>query len=316
MPLAQDMNINQLITGFARRYNNEEFLAERILPPVPVTKLIGKYARYDKDNLRTKNLKRLSGARGRAPVVDYGVDNATYSCEIYRLAGMVDSTENSQADAPFQPEADTTANVQDLMSIAKEKDMVDQVFASGNFASGNKTALAASTYWDAAAATGPAGPVKQVLSARSVVLTKVLRKPNLMVVGETTHTTLLTAKDITERLKFVQAITVAGVENALASIFGVSEYLVEKAVENTAVEGDTDSLSLLVADKAILLVRPTVQSTKTVAHSVQFRQNQFPNGDMWNQREEMGTKYIEVRDAYDMTTVDSSAGYIFVNTNA
>lgn len=317
MPLSSELTVDQLITDFSRAYMNAEFMAEKVLPAVPTRKMRGLYATYGKDSIRTANIPVLSSDTAIAESVTYTVGKDSYALGLYRLSDIIGTLEREEADLPFQPEQDTTEHLMQLIGIDKEVRFATQVFGSTNFATGNKTALTASTYWsNYSAATGIAGPVHQVHSGINVVRGKALAAPRVMAIGAVVETVLRRHPDIRDSLKFVQTLSVMNIDAAMASIFGVQEFHVIRTVKNTAVKGDADSLSDVVGKKACLLVRPATPTRKSVAHSIQLRRSTFPNGDKWVVRERMGATMVEVRDAYVFKTVDSSAGYLFDTTQA
>ena len=316
MPLPSEMNINQLITEFALRFSNLEYAADRVLPGIKVKKTDGKYATYDKDSFRTGGLRTLSSDTEVARTTSYGVGTATFSTELYRQSEVIGVLARENADQPFDPEQDATANLMELLAVDKEVRMATLVFGSGNYATGNKTAVANSNAWaNYTTATGAKGPVFQVYSAAEVIRGKVARMPNVLVLGAKSPRVLIRHPDVKDSLKFVQALTKANVEAALAALFGVDEYIVVRAIKNIALPGETDSLSDVVADDAALIVRPARMTVKTVAHSAQFQHRLFPNGDKWVEKSRMNATVVEVRDNYVFKSVSTSAGYLFKTTN-
>lgn len=310
MPLGSDMNINRLVSNWSRAYQNDNYVANKVLPPVSVKKEQGKYARYNKDNFRTGGIDLLSTEKQIAKTATYGVDTDSYTTALYRVKDIVGVLEQQNADQPFSPLRDATENLMDLMATDKEAKMVAQVLASGNYASGSKVAV--STQWNNYnTATGVLGPVKRVHSALNTIRGLVAKRANVMLVGADVHTVLIDSPDLTSRIKFVQQVTVGNVENAMAAIFGVQEYHIVDAIKNTAFQGGTDSLSDMVTDKAALLYRPARQTLKSVAHSVQFQLAGFPNGARWVDEERMNGTVIEVRDNYVFKLVDNTAGFLF-----
>lgn len=315
--VVENLNVNKLISTFARKYSNLEYVADRILPPVPVNKMQIKYARYDKSNLRSGGINTLSGDTDIAKDARYGVANQSASLGLYRLKTVVGTLEKHDADPIFDPEMDATANLMEQLAVDKEVRMAGVVFATGNYATGNKSAVVNSRAWtNYTTATGAKGPVRQVYSASDVVRQKSARTPNIMAMGSQTYVAMTAHPDIRTRIQYVQSVTKSSAEAALAAIFGVDEVLVVRAIQVTTPEGATDVLADVVTDSCVLIHRPKMQNTKTVAHSVQFRHVLFPNGDKWTVRERMGATVIEGRDAYSFHIVDTAAGYMFHTTNS
>jgi len=79
---------------------------------------------------------------------------------------------------------------------------------------------------------------------------------------------------------------------------------------------EEDLVCTMMTDKAAIIVRPTMQSTRTQAHSVQFQLTGFPNGNRWTSDERMGATVIETRDNYVFKVVDTSAGFLFTDVLA
>ena len=315
--VVENLNVNKLISTFARKYSNLEYIADQILPPVPVEKMQIKYARYDKSNLRSGGINTLSGDTDVAKDARYGVANQSASLGLYRLKTVVGTLEKHDADPIFDPELDATANLMEQLAVDKEVRMAGVVFVTGNYATGHKTNTANSRQWaNYTTATGAKGPIRQALSASDVIRQKIGRTPNVFAMGAQSYVSLLAHPDVKSRIQYVQMVTKGNVEQALAALFGVDVFLVERAINLTSWEGATDVTADVVTDTAVLIHRPQVQNTKTIAHSVQFRHRLFPNGDKWTVRERMGATVIEARDAYSYHVVDTQGGYIWTNTNS
>ena len=317
MPLSTDTNINRLITGFARDFNNANLIADQVLTSVKVQKEQGKFARYDKDKFRTGGINSQSTDKDIALVTDHGVDTDSYSTVLHRLAQVVGVLEGENADAPFNPLQDATENVMAQLLTEKETLFATAIIASGNYATGSKAALVNSTQWsNYTTATGAIGPVHKVHSAIDTIRGLTARRGNTLIVSADVHTQLLRHPDVTDSLKFVQTLMVTNISAALAGVFGVARYFILDAIKNTALEGESDSLSDIATKEVALLHVPERQTSKSVAHTVQFQQRMFPNGNRWTVDERMGATIIEVRDNYVFNLVDDTAGFFFDNAIA
>jgi hypothetical protein len=320
-PTKDNLNVNRLITSLVRGYSNEQYLADTVLPGLKVKKTRGTWARFDKSNLRAAlNLGYIATAKQTATEFNFGTDTTTYITRLHKVRAFVDPEEIGDEDDPYDIENDLTFGMSEAMKVEKEVAFATLMFGSGNYAAGHKT-VSTGKKWSvySAASTGEFGPLRQVLSAANHVRSKVGQYPNALVVGAKTHMVLLRHPDVTDSVKYVELMTVMNASKAMAALFGVNDYWVEGAIKVTSgfkPEAHTETVADIVGDKAALILRNPGQNKRATRFGAQVQHQLYPNGDRYPDRALMNGIWIEVRDRYQMLSVDNTAGYLFDDTNA
>lgn len=192
MPPANSVHIDQALTNLSIMYRNANFLADMVLPVVPVNKRSNKYFVYRREDY-------LSGspvdAQGRpaslrkqgseAAEIDYQVNNSQYFCEEYAYRGIVTDAEVAAADSPVQPEIDqTTQNAQRLL-LDNEIAVAALVGKRASYATANKATLTTGgtgTSW-AQYASANSNPFNDIKNAKIAVIKGIAMEPNSMLIG-------------------------------------------------------------------------------------------------------------------------------------
>jgi hypothetical protein len=148
-------------------------------------------------------------------------------------------------------------------------------------------------------------------------------KPNTMVVGKEVRDILVNHPDILARLNGGSTINNPALitDGKLAEIFGMENFLVMEAVENTAAEGLAESSAFIGGKNALLVHTPRSSGLMTPAAGLTFAWNNIPSvnnlgvtvesySDDALKRQQVA-EHIQVKMAYDMKVVGADLGYFF-----
>lgn len=300
-PTYQQTHIDVALTNISVAYIPDGFIADQIFPNVPVQKISGKYYIYTKaDFLRRDAAVRAPGTR--ASRGGYGQSTGLYTCVEYAIAQPVPDEIQANADAPLNPLRDATQYVTSQIYLQKESDVAGTVFGNSVW-SGSSTP---SPTWDNDASV----PVTNVETAKYNIVSTIGRLPNVGVMGYNVLRYLMDNGDILERIKYSAGPTAPAkvTVQALAALFGLDKLLVGTAIEDTAAEGATSSLSFLWGPHmALAYVAPTPSLMSPSAGYIFSYQTREVSRFREDQER---TDIVEGRESWDTAVVASDAGYL------
>ena len=257
-PKNSSVHINTPLTNISVAFiqDSKEFIADKIFPMVPVQKQSDAYFLYERDAwFRSDAQERAPGTESSGS--GYTIDNTpTYYCKKYAIHKDVSDDIRANADKPIDMDRDATRYVTQQMMLKREKIWMSNYFTT-NIWTGSSSGgdITPGTLWDAANST----PIEDIDVQKEAMHKKTGKRANVMVVAPDVHRILRNHVDVLDRIKYTQRGLVT--EEILASLFEVDKYVVAYAIENTAAEGQTISMSHL-ATKDVLLAysapRPSI----------------------------------------------------------
>lgn len=264
------VHIDRALTNVAVQYQNNEFIADAVMPIVRVSKKSDKYFKFKPETMFNVAAVDVVGAESMPGRPAAGLDApGTFSCTDRALMDFISVDEELNADAPLQPRIDVTEILSNYLMLAREKRVADIIFGSANYGS-NTAALSGGDQWN----QSTSDPVANILYAIKTPLVK----PNTMVIGWEAYDALRTNPKV---LQFVlsRASTGAGAtplmvdEATLAAMFRLDRVIVGEAKYNTAAEGAAASTSYLWG-KFCALIRvepsPSPRRTQTFGYTMRF----------------------------------------------
>lgn len=304
--------VSPLLTNISLWYRNESYIAEQIMPVVPVVKDTAQIATYGMDNLRITEALRAQGAW--ANEVNHSVTiGAHYILQDHALKEFVTDEETSNADKPITPQIDSTENLTDRMLVIKEKELADTM-ANTSVITQNVT-LTGTDQWSDFDNSDPFDDIK---TAMETVRTGSWMLPNSMVMSYAVMMVLMVHPAVIARLPNTVVVTSAGVIQALQLAFpNIKNVLVGSAQYNSGVEWGTDALADIwgkhfwvwyISDK------PRLKS----------RSFGFTYQKVWENRKvevlpydaDKKGRYVRINDNYDQKLVDNKCFYLIKNAIA
>lgn len=273
------VHVDQPLTNLTVAYLQDEsaFIADRVFPNVPVSKQTDKYYIYQREDfLRSGNVKALA-PRTRPERVGMSLSTDTYSIEVRGLATDFDNQTLANEDTALDIRAAGARMLMHQMLIDREKRWCSTYFASSvwtteytGVANADNDTAAEVTQWDDYTNSTPIEDV--TLAKRTAMLASGGFKPNVMVVTRDVRDTLINHPDVLARLNGGATVTNTALvtDSKLAEIFDVAEFLVIDAIENTAADGATESLSFVASKKAALYYRPVAPGLMVPAAGYNF----------------------------------------------
>ena len=328
MPLLtpSSVHIDQPLSNLTLAYVQEQstFIADKVFPTVGVQRQSDKYYIYDRANMnRSGDVKKLA-PRTEVNRIGMAISNSSYFADVYGLGMDFDEQTLANEDAMLEIRSAGAETLTNRLLIHREKAFADTFFKTGVWTTevaGAASGAGTPVYWNDYTNSTPISDV--TAGARGMQLVSGGFKPNTMVVGKEVRDILVNHPDILARLNGGSTINNPALitDGKLAEIFGMENFLVMEAVENTAAEGLAESSAFIGGKNALLVHTPRSSGLMTPAAGLTFAWNNIPSvnnlgvtvesySDDALKRQQVA-EHIQVKMAYDMKVVGADLGYFF-----
>jgi len=258
-PSINSVHVDAILTNISVAYlqNQDNFIADKVFPVIPVDKKSDKFFTYTKNDWFRDEAQRRAGGTESAGG-GYGLSTGSYSADVFAFHKDVDDQTLYNADAPLNPLREATEFVTRRLMLRKEIQWNTDFFAGSIWAndydgvSGSPTTNEVKQWSDYAASD----PIDDIEDAKAGILSTTGMEPNTLVLGYDVFRALKNHPDIVDRIKYTSSQTVTA--DMLAAMFDVPRVIISKAVKATNNEGATAAYSFTSGKKALLCyVAPT-----------------------------------------------------------
>lgn len=301
---AVDPILTNMLVGYIQAA--DRFVAGKVFPQVGVDKKGFTYY------ILTKKYWFLDEIKNRAPGgkfarSGYGVENATGTALLWGLEHPIADEDRSNNQMPLSLEQAGLRWLAQQSLIRKERAFSADFMVTGVWGTDDSNAT---TDWDDFT---NGDPVNDVLTARRTISNNTGYDGNTMTLGYIVHQALQNHPDIVDRVKHVQMATAANMEGALASCFGVSDYLVGKASYNSANEGQAMVAAAVIDDDCLVsYVSPTPGIADASAGYTFTWDGGGGLGSIVNYREDQTkSDVLQHSEAWDQKATATDLGYFF-----
>ena len=304
--------VDPVLVGITLAYRNPRYIADEVLPRVPVGREEFKYWKYPEDEaFRVPDTK--VGRRSRPNEIVLTATESTASTEDYGLEDAVPNDDIRNAPANHSPVDRATVQLTEYILIDREQRVANLVFNSSSYASANVTTLSGTSQWSDQANSDPVDAITAALDVPLV-------RPNIMVLGRAVWTKLRTHPKVVAAVKPAGAREASGVamRQAVAELFELEEVLVGEAWINTAKKGQAASISRVWGKHCALLFRDRTADTRsglTFGFTAQFGSRiagTRPDPDIGLR----GGVRVRVGESLKELVIANQAGYLFQNAVA
>ena len=269
-----DVHIDSALSNIAVAYrpNTGRFIADRVMPVLPVSRRSDKYFRYASSAFLDLSRANIAGQMGRPAQVSWNMSTTPFAVADYGLMDFVPADVESNADAPLRPLMDATEILTERLVMAREYRVATVVSTAGNYGA-NTQDLAGAMQWDNPASD----PVKAIETAKTTPVVE----PNYLVIGYQAWNALRRHPAI-ERYIMSRASTSLGATpltvtpELFAQAFELEGVLIGKAKYNTGNPGATVSMSYLWGTIAALIkieTAPAMQRTEAFGYTFRYAPN-------------------------------------------
>lgn len=167
--------VSRLLTNVSVHYRNESYVAQRLLPVLPVPSIAGEYVKYRKEDAFTIPDHRR-GPKSQAREVDWASENEKYKLDPYALKDFVaDRDQNTGKADGMDLEIDTTDFLTNLLMLGREKRLAN-ILTDTSVMTNNTTLSGTSQFSDYV----NSDPLPALTACRDACFVK----PNTMVISE------------------------------------------------------------------------------------------------------------------------------------
>lgn len=227
--------VDPALTAIAIAYGNRAYIADAVLPRVPVGKPVFKYLEYPlEEGFNIPDTK--VGRRGRPNVVEYSAEDRESATQDFGLDGEIPMSDIEAAPANYRPVDRAVEGITDSIALDRELRTAGMVFNAAAYPTGNKVTLSGSSQFSDYAGSDPLGVILNAMDA-------CLLRPNVMVLGEAVWTKLRQHPRIVKAVHGNSGDSGVATREQVASLFEVEEILVGRSLLNTARKGQTAALA-------------------------------------------------------------------------
>jgi len=309
-PSQGDVHVDAILTNISVAYatDQEQYIASKVFPVVPVDKQSDKYY------IRTKNDWFRDEAEKRADNTEsvgsgYTVSTDSYFADVWAFHQDLGSQLRANADAVLNLERNATRFVTQRLLIRQEVQWVTDFFATGVWG----TDITPANLWSDYTLSDP---VEDIETGKEAILSVTGYEPNTLVLGYQVGRKLRNHPDIRDRVK-VQTGVHNVTNEALASIFGVERVLISKAIKATNKKGAAGTYGFIQGKHALLCYSAPSPGLEIPSAGYTFGWNGLSGGlgtsvavDSFEIRKTK-TLRVEGEMAWDNKVVAADLGYFF-----
>ena len=308
-PTQNQVHVDAILTNISVAYmqKQDNFIANKVFPIVPVDKQSDKYFSY------TKNDWFRDEARLRADATEsagggYNLSTSSYSADVWAFHKDVGDQTRANADAPINVDREAVEFVTSRLLLKMETEFVSSFFTTGVWGTDSTPSNLWSDYTNS-------DPLNDVEDAKRAILATTGFEPNTLVLGYDVFKELKNHPDLVDRIKYTSSNVIT--TDMIARMFDVERVLVSKSVKATNNEGGTAAYDFTAGKNALLcysapspgLLQPSagyVMSWTGVSGGL----GQTIGASRFRM-ESVKADRIEGEMAFDMKVVASDLGYFF-----
>lgn len=237
------------LTQIALAYTNESFIADSVLPRVPVGSRSFKWLKHEKHE-RFNIPETIVGRKGRPTEIEFTATEEAAVIEDFGVDDVVPVEDTMSAPANVNPLGRAVEGCTEAVMLDRERNVAATVFDPATYPVGNKATLSGTDQWSDYANSDP---VSAMLSAWDGMLVR----PNTLVIGQAVWTVLRQHPKIVASIfpaggNAATGGIVQGLQN-LANLLEIEQVIVGKGWMNTAKPGQTPALARLWGKHAAAL---------------------------------------------------------------
>jgi hypothetical protein len=298
--------LTNMLVGYMQA--DDRFVASRVFPSVSVVNDSGTYY------IATKKYWFHDDLQPRAPgasfaELGFGLSTATYKTQQWAGEYSVPDEVRANSLVPMDLEQMAVRKIAQSSLIRKEVQFAADFMTTSVWTTDDDNAT---TDWDDYAS---GDPVSDVLTARRTISNLTGKDGNAMVLGYIVHNALVNHPDIIDRIKYVTAATQANLDGALASVFGVSQYMVGRATYSNTNEAAAFSATAIIDDDCLVAhLNPSAGIFDVTAGKTFVWQPGGGQGTMYRDPSRRNhSNVMQHKEQWDQKVVSADLGYFFAD---
>jgi hypothetical protein len=311
-PTLTQNHVDAILTNISVAYmqRQENFIASRVFPIIPVDKKSDKYFVYRKNDWFRDEAQRRADATESAGS-GYNLDTDSYNADVWAFHKDVGDQTLANADAPLNPLREAAEFVTHRLMLRMENQFVSDYFTTGVWGT-DVVGSSGFTQWDTYASSDPIGDIE---TGKSAVLSTTGFEANTLVLGYDVFRQLRHHPDLVDRIKYTSSNNITA--DMMARMFEVDRVLVAKAIKATNNEGATGAYSFTFGKNALLCHVAPSPGLLTPSAGYIFSWNGVSGGlgttigTSQFRMEHLKSERVEAEMAFDNKVVAADLGYFF-----
>jgi len=303
MPMTSEVHVDRALTNLAVAYKNGAFVADRILPRVPVKNETDLYWIFGREEYKRERTIRADGAE--ANELEWSITTGTYHCLEYALRGKITDRQRKNADAPLTLDRTTMQKLRD--AIALDYEMRVEALVTSTSVITNYTTLTGNNQWDD---DNFIGDIEEDLdTGKETIRQAIGRDPNTVVIPAAVAKVVKRDPAVRELIKYTHSDLL--VRGDLPPMLWAMEVIIPGGIYNTKAEGQTAVYDDIWGNDILLAyVEPTPSlQTMSLGYTI-VAQDWLVR--QWRE-ENKRTDFKEVSEILDEKIVCSDSGYLIKN---
>jgi hypothetical protein len=312
----RDVHQDQLLTNMSIGYKNSLYIADDILPIVPVVKQSDIVPKYDQSHW-FRNIARLRAPGTRSIRGGFTVDKTdTYFCSRFSFGFEIPDELRDNTDDPFNMDRDGTLFVTDKCQMSREVAFATDFFTTSVWGTDRVGGTNFTQWSDYSGST----PLVDLTTYMDTLESGIAQEANTLAIGKQVWIQLKWHPDFIDTIKYTQRAQMT-VELA-ASLLELQRILIGRSIQTTSVEGTAEAsitYSRIWGKHALLLYVPPVPSLMTPAAGYTFVWQRVPNALQFIKRmrdEEREIDILEANTYFDQKATATKAGLFMQNAVA
>ena len=312
-PTVSDVHVNRPLTDVSVAFmqSDQDFVATRVFPTVPVAKQSDLYFIYSREDwFRSQAQRRAPGTESAGSGWDLSTDN--YFAHKYAIHKDVSDDIRANADQAIRIDQDATQYATQQCMLIREITWMESYFVTGVWTNESTPV----TLWDAGGST----PIEDISDEIINVKAATGFKPNVVVMSPRVWNVLKNHPDFVARVNAGQTPGVPAVFNleAFAAVLEVDEAMVAWGVQNTAAEGATEATDFIAGNNLLLAYRAPSPSLLTPSAGYTFAWTGLLGAGAFGNRmkrfriERIESDRVECELAFDTKVVSADLAHFFL----
>lgn len=239
--------LNPTLTGIALAYQNEAFIADRVLPRVPVGGELYQWNEYTTEEKFTIP-DTAAGRSGRVNEVEFTSQKRESSVRDYGLEDPIPNADiQAAAGTNFNPLGHATEMLTELILLDREKRVADLIQNPANYSAAHKEAPTSGDKWDHA----DSKPLIQLSDALEVPMAR----PNVLILNGVSSLALRRNPSVVRAFNGTTGADGMVPLEFIREVLELDEIIVGRGKYNAAKRGQDMNLNQLWGNHALLIHR-------------------------------------------------------------
>lgn len=253
-PHLNQVHIDAPLTNISVAYlqSQDNFIANKVFPIVPVDKKSDKFFVYTKNDWFRDEAQRRSDATESAGS-GYNLTTNSYSADVWAFHKDVGDQTRANSDTPLVPDREATEFVTSRLLLRQEVQFMSDFVTTGVW-SKDYEGVASSPSTDQFVKWSDyanSDPIEDIEGGKEQILGTTGFMPNTLVLGYQAYRKLRNHPDLVDRIKYTSSNVIT--TEIMARLFDVERVLVASSVRATNAEGATAAYAFNFGKAAILV---------------------------------------------------------------